>query len=236
MLLPLLTERFSNSINFADLQTGSHPGPLKEPFGACARVELPQPPLRGAGRAGLRAVPGEGDRAARGPVEVTRTQISSPSQFSPTEVAPEDGKEAGEPGPGLSRLLPERCAVFLQQDGQGPAFRTSAASLQVDPEPARPPGAIKAKPGPRRGMEGGSMKGPIWRGGGLLSGAMSELKLGGRGASWGWRTGRGRLRSERGQEALSLSEAERGPDLITASTCHPCRTASEETHEEGRKT
>lgn len=80
------------------------------------------------------------------------------------------------------------------------------------------------------------MKGPIWRWGGLLSGAMSELKLGGQGASWGWRTGRGRLRSERGQEALSLSEAERGPDLITASTCHTCRTASEEIHEEGRKT
>ncbi|XP_010837281.1 PREDICTED: uncharacterized protein LOC104987880 [Bison bison bison] len=122
-----------------DLQTGSHPGPLKGPFGACARVELPRPPLRGARRAGLRAVPGEGDRAARDPVEATRTQISGPSQFSPTEVAPEDGEEAGEPGPGPSRLPPERCAVVLQQDGQGPAFQTSAACLQVDPEPARPP-------------------------------------------------------------------------------------------------
>lgn len=147
LLLSLLTERFSNSINFADLQTGSHPGPLKEPFGACARVELPRPPLRGAGRSGLRAVPGEGDRAARDPVEATRTQISGPSQFSPTEVAPEDGEEAGESGPGPSRLPPERCAVVLQQDGQGPAFQTSAACLQVDPEPARPPGATRPSGG-----------------------------------------------------------------------------------------
>lgn len=212
MLLPLLTERFSNSVNSADIQTGSHPGPLKEPFGACARLELPRPPLRGAGRAGLQAVPGEGVCTARGPVEATRTQISSPSRFLPTEAAPEDVEEAGEPGPGPSRLLPERCAVVLRQDGQGPAFRTSATSLQVDPEPTRPPNPITAKPGPGGSMEGGSMKGPVWRsGGGLLSGARSELKLGGRGASWGWRTGRGRLRSERGQEALSLSEAERGP-------------------------
>ena len=35
LLLPLLTERFSNSINLADLQTGSHPGPLKGTSGAC---------------------------------------------------------------------------------------------------------------------------------------------------------------------------------------------------------
>ena len=59
MLLPLLTERFSNSINFADLQTGSHPGPLKEPFRAHAQVKLPRPPLRGAERARPRAVPEE---------------------------------------------------------------------------------------------------------------------------------------------------------------------------------
>lgn len=80
--------------------------------------------------------------------------------------------------------------MVLQQDGQGPAFRTSATSLQVDPEPTRPPNPIKAKPGPRGSMEDGNMKGPVgWSRGGLLSGARSELKLGGRGASWGWKTG-----------------------------------------------
>ena len=95
LLLPLLTEGFSNSINFADLQTGSHPGPLKEPFRAHAQVKLPRPPLRGAERACLPASSrGGGDRVARG----YKDPNQRPQGFSPTEAAPEDSEEAGSPG------------------------------------------------------------------------------------------------------------------------------------------
>ena len=142
--------------------------------------------------------------------EATRTQISGPRGSRPQRQRPRTARRRGARARTVQTPAGEMCC--------GPAAGPAGASvpggcrLPAGPPRARgAPDAIKAKPGPKGERGRGEKEGPIWQGRGLLSGAMSEPKLGGRGASWGWRTGRGRLRSERAQEALSLRAAERGP-------------------------
>ena len=85
---------------------------------------------------------------ARGPVRLQGPKSAAPGVLAHRGSA-RGQRGGGEPGPGPSRLPPERCATVLQQDGWGPVLQAAAASLLAHPEPAGPPDAIKAKLGPK---------------------------------------------------------------------------------------
>lgn len=147
---------------------------------------------------------------ARGPV-----RLQGPKSAAPGVLAPRGSARGQRGGRGA------RARTVQTPAGEtycGPAAGRAGASVPGDcclpagsPRARKAPKCHQGQAGAKGGAWVGENEGPIWEGRGLLSGATSELKLGGRGASWHWRTGRGRLRSERGQEALSLRAAERGP-------------------------